>query len=1069
MIFATLTRPHFDLSEALDAVDRADSQPLRLQALADALRAMGFRRVVVTMRDASFNATMVVSAGEPATEIPVEPLPGTVWRRRISSLERFRVGVDDVYMLDGTDAWVSREFFGEGPSAPDADTRKWLPTDLLVGLLRGLAGEVIGIVKMAMPENRMRPAERQMNEAGWLIRYAASRLSHDSMHAVSRRRAERLQRLQEAGAALARSLDEEEIVRELTRQAVRATGAESAQLVTPDRERDEITTLYRIVRGTHRPRDVRPMGDGVIAWVARTGRPFRAGDKEADRANRMMEATEQMPLSFDLVDDIEVAGSVLAVPLLEGIRLVGVLAVHTSQQDIFCAEDQEMLATMASQAATAIANARSYAKSEQERRQTEALSDVARAVSASLQQGEVLRLILRHAMSLSESGGACIALRDGDYMNIVSAAGHVGILAGVHLPVATSLLGHAVTRGEYLISNEYRTTPVCTLPILTFAGINRVLVVPLSSGGEMIGAFAVTNREDPYTDDIARVMQRLSDQVSVAIANARLFGAVERATREWKMAFDSIANGIVVLDEAGRVRRCNASAAQMSRAGSIPELLGEEFSDMLIGVSCDCSGIGDLMEQSRQTGEARSATVRDDERGMVFDMNVAPHPDGGSVITFGDITDRYTLEVRHRGVLEMASEAIIITGTDRRVVYANPAAHALFGREDITGVPTRELSAEGSHEMLHDTESAVMSGNVQRYELPVVRADGTERLVAISSAPLVEVGQITGTVACLRDITDHRAGSRALAQSEARYQRLVDSATDAIFTVDMNGCFTSVNRSMEIESGRSSEELLGVSCLTLVDERDSQVAAAVLRRVLAGRRQKLQLRAPQAGRPDRVVSMLLAPIVEEEQITGGLAIVRDVTDEEAERSMLREVTNGLSAEYAPVRVSAVVNRALDSQRGWLQQLGVSVDFDNRSEALEVLGSRVQLKQAFVAIFHNVANALAGYRGERALSVRMERLGNEVRVVIGDTGPGLSPAFLSRVFEPLYTTQLGERERNVGLAVVHAIIMEHGGRIEAESPGERGMIFTITLPLLDGPGARPTPPRLVSAHDPDTQL
>lgn len=124
-----------------------------------------------------------------------------------------------------------------------------------------------------------------------------------------------------------------------------------------------------------------------------------------------------------------------------GIRLIGVLAVHSTNADLYTAEDEEVLATMASQAATALANARRYAESERERRTTEALADVARAVGESLRLGEVLRLILRHSVSLLGVEGACIALRTGDYLHIVAAAGTADVLSGVHLPISFEFVG----------------------------------------------------------------------------------------------------------------------------------------------------------------------------------------------------------------------------------------------------------------------------------------------------------------------------------------------------------------------------------------------------------------------------------------------------------------------------------------------------------------------------------------------------------------------------------------------------------------------------------------------------
>ena len=133
------------LPDILDAIDRATSTGARVQVAADLLHEMGFDRVVITLRDASLNATLIAQAGKPETGsltgLALRPLPGAVWRRGLPHLERFRLG--DLYMLEGSDAWVTREFFGVDPS-PAGDGHAWPPTDLIVGLLRGAQQEVIG-------------------------------------------------------------------------------------------------------------------------------------------------------------------------------------------------------------------------------------------------------------------------------------------------------------------------------------------------------------------------------------------------------------------------------------------------------------------------------------------------------------------------------------------------------------------------------------------------------------------------------------------------------------------------------------------------------------------------------------------------------------------------------------------------------------------------------------------------------------------------------------------------------------------------------------------------------------
>src|SRR4051812_8445643 len=107
-IFPPVLLAPITLSEALSAIDRAESSAARVRAAAEALHAFGFERVMITLRDPSLNPTLVANAGASdapsAVDHAFKPLPGAVWRRRLSAIERFRV--DDLYLLDGSDPWV---------------------------------------------------------------------------------------------------------------------------------------------------------------------------------------------------------------------------------------------------------------------------------------------------------------------------------------------------------------------------------------------------------------------------------------------------------------------------------------------------------------------------------------------------------------------------------------------------------------------------------------------------------------------------------------------------------------------------------------------------------------------------------------------------------------------------------------------------------------------------------------------------------------------------------------------------------------------------------------------------
>lgn len=122
----------------------------------------------------------------------------------------------------------------------------------------------------------------------------------------------------------------------------------------------------------------------------------------------------------------------------------------------------------------------------------------------------------------------------------------------------------------------------------------------------------------------------------------------------------------------------------------------------------------------------------------------------------------------------------------------------------------------------------------------------------------------------------------------------------------------------------------------------------------------------------------------------------------------------------------------------------------------VLGSVARLTQVFVNILLNAAQAIPeGAASRHEVHVSLDRLdAGRVQVAISDTGEGMGPDVLARVFDPFFTTRPVGEGTGLGLSVCHGIVTAMGGEIYVESEVDRGTIFRVVLPLV-GSISRPS--------------
>jgi len=139
-------------------------------------------------------------------------------------------------------------------------------------------------------------------------------------------------------------------------------------------------------------------------------------------------------------------------------------------------------------------------------------------------------------------------------------------------------------------------------------------------------------------------------------------------------------------------------------------------------------------------------------------------------------------------------------------------------------------------------------------------------------------------------------------------------------------------------------------------------------------------------------------------------------------------------------LNEVVGSLLDFLSPELQAAGVEVVRELDPAPLALRADEGQLRAVFLNLVRNSREAMpAGGR----VTVRTRRAGGAIEAEVADTGGGIPPEVLTRIFEPFYSTK--ERGTGLGLAFVLQVIKEHGGTVQCDSAPGRGTTFTLRLP------------------------
>jgi two-component system, LuxR family, sensor kinase FixL len=158
---------------------------------------------------------------------------------------------------------------------------------------------------------------------------------------------------------------------------------------------------------------------------------------------------------------------------------------------------------------------------------------------------------------------------------------------------------------------------------------------------------------------------------------------------------------------------------------------------------------------------------------------------------------------------------------------------------------------------------------------------------------------------------------------------------------------------------------------------------------------------------------------------------------------LRALARSQRAEHTPASLNELVSELQEIVQTDALLHGVQLTLDLAPGLPEVLVDPGQIQQAILNLVRNSLDALTG-RTDGRITIRTA-LGatGEVRLSVSDTGPGVSPQAMKRIFDPFFSTK--ENGTGLGLAITHTIARAHGGLLDYRPRVPSGACFDILLP------------------------
>ncbi len=174
-------------------------------------------------------------------------------------------------------------------------------------------------------------------------------------------------------------------------------------------------------------------------------------------------------------------------------------------------------------------------------------------------------------------------------------------------------------------------------------------------------------------------------------------------------------------------------------------------------------------------------------------------------------------------------------------------------------------------------------------------------------------------------------------------------------------------------------------------------------------------------------------------------IVRDGDRASAVVGRIRGLIKQTPPRNESVEINSAIREVIEFTRVEASKNGVAVRTELAEQVPIIQGDRIELQQVLLNLVVNAVDAMSAEPGPRELLIGTGQTeAGDVLVSVRDTGPGISPAALERLFKAFYTTK--SNGLGLGLSISRSIVEAHGGRLWVSANEPRGAVFQFTLPF-----------------------